>query len=335
MLHIEDKWVWDFWFAEADDGCHVFFLQAPRSLGDPELRHHSATIGHALLQPDRSWKVLDDALLPGPPGSWDDLATWTGSVIWDGARWCLLYTGINGAEGGRVQRIGLAISEDLLHWEKHRGNPVMEADPRWYEQLSQGRWRDQSWRDPWVFRHEQAYHALIAARSRDDRSPFAGVLAHARSWDLVRWEIMEPLTEPGEFAQVECPQLVEFEGSITVLFSCLAEDHSPERRRRKGVRCVTGTYAFTAPGLMGPFRPSDEPVVVVDPFGAQLYGGKVVERADGGLAFVAFRSGNGAEFAGDIIDSVPMTRRADGRLEVHTADAVTVRTAQRTDTVPS
>ena len=43
-----DHWLWDFWFARDGDDVHVFYLQAPRSLGDPELRHHNATIGHAV-----------------------------------------------------------------------------------------------------------------------------------------------------------------------------------------------------------------------------------------------------------------------------------------------
>ena len=47
----------------------------------------------------------------------------------------MLYTGVNRAEGGLVQRIGLAASDDLVHWDKHPGNPVLEVDPEWYEVL--------------------------------------------------------------------------------------------------------------------------------------------------------------------------------------------------------
>ena len=66
-----------------------------------------------------------------------------------------------------MQRIGLAASDDLVHWEKHPGNPVLEVDPEWYEVLEQGRWRDQSWRDPWLFRRpdDERFYALITARS--------------------------------------------------------------------------------------------------------------------------------------------------------------------------
>ena len=114
----------------------------------PALRHHNASIGHAVSHDLRSWRVLPDALHPGPEGSWDDLATWTGSAIGHDGRWYMLYTGINRREQGLIQRIGLAVSDDLVSWEKHPENPVLEADPRWYDLLDRARWRDQSWRDP-------------------------------------------------------------------------------------------------------------------------------------------------------------------------------------------
>jgi beta-fructofuranosidase len=34
-LRLPDHWLWDFWFAVDGDDVHVFYLQAPRALGDP------------------------------------------------------------------------------------------------------------------------------------------------------------------------------------------------------------------------------------------------------------------------------------------------------------
>jgi beta-fructofuranosidase len=64
---------------EGDD-VHVFYLQAPRGLRDPDARHHHATIGHSVSR-DLPWEVLPDAVGPSSPGAFDDLATWTGSVV--------------------------------------------------------------------------------------------------------------------------------------------------------------------------------------------------------------------------------------------------------------
>src|SRR5690606_4318784 len=130
------------------DAVHVFYLQAPRSLGDPDLRHHRASVGHAVSTDLRTWEVLPDALGPGEPGDFDDLATWTGSVIHAEGAWQMFYTGVSRAEDGRVQRIGRASSPDLLTWTKH--GQVLETDPRWYETLHDGV-REEAWRDPWVW----------------------------------------------------------------------------------------------------------------------------------------------------------------------------------------
>ena len=133
MLRLEDRWVWDWWLADDGSRFHVFYLQAPKALGDQHLRHRNATVGHAVSDDLRDWHILPDALRPGPAGTWDDIATWTGSTIFHAGTWHMFYTGTSTAEGGRVQRIGLATSPDLVAWTKHPRNPLFEADPRWYE----------------------------------------------------------------------------------------------------------------------------------------------------------------------------------------------------------
>ncbi len=168
MLKIKDKWLWDFWFAQDGSDYHIYYLQAPRSLGDPVLRHFNVSVGHAVSQDLVNWRILPDAIQPGPEGNWDDKSTWTGSIITHGGQWYMFYTGASSRENGLVQRIGLAVSDDLIHWDKYPANPLIEADGRWYELLDLERWHDQAWRDPWVFYHEDDlhYHAFITARGK-------------------------------------------------------------------------------------------------------------------------------------------------------------------------
>ena len=167
-LHLADRWVWDFWLVHDGAAHHAFYLQAPRSLGDPDLRHWNVSVGHAVSHDLRSWSVLPDALTPGPPAAWDDFTTWTGSVVRADDRWAMLYTGASRLEEGLVQRIGLAWSDDLVTWHKDDANPVMEADRRWYERLDAGVWHDEAWRDPTVVRDPVTgvYHAFLTARLR-------------------------------------------------------------------------------------------------------------------------------------------------------------------------
>lgn len=318
-LRLPDKWVWDFWLARRDGEHHIFYLQAPRSLGDPELRHHNASVGHAVSGDLESWTVLPDALRPGSHGEWDGLATWTGSVIEHDGRWYMLYTGISQADGGLIQRIGLAVSDDLMVWRKHPRNPVLEADGRWYELLDLASWRDQSWRDPWLFRdpRDGAFHALITARATTDAADSRGVIGHARSRDLVHWEVLAPITAPGEFAQVEVPQLVQLYGRHHILFSAQAEDHSRQRFNRLGPG-QGGTFTFSASTPVGPYKASAAPVVPCDgPLGT-MYAGKLIEAKPGDWRFLAFCMDRGGAFIGELTDPLPVGQNGNGDIEIGT-----------------
>ena len=65
-LKLEDKWVWDLWLApeKVDGKWHIFFLQAPRSLVNPDLRHANATVGHATSPDLMDWNYVGTALEP-------------------------------------------------------------------------------------------------------------------------------------------------------------------------------------------------------------------------------------------------------------------------------
>ncbi len=301
-LSILDRWVWDFWLAQNGAEQHIFYLQAPRSLIDPDLRHHRATVGHAVSLDFEHWRLLPDALGPGAPGEWDDMAIWTGSVLGHPGEWRMLYTGISKVEDGRVQRIGLAESNDLVHWEKHGENPVMEADPRWYQRIGKGSAPDEAWRDPYLVAagSDGVSHALITARAIGQPAHTAGTIGHARSTDLISWEVLPPLAAPAEFAQMEVPQLLgSADGPVAVLFSCRAADHSEARKQRPGVQACSGTFVMWAPRLSGPWVVSDVPIGAGTPFGP-LYAGKVVTNVHGDPAFMGFLADD-AEFTGDIL----------------------------------
>ncbi|MGC9220468.1 MAG: glycosyl hydrolase family 32 [Solirubrobacteraceae bacterium] len=307
-LRLDDKWVWDFWLAQDGTYQHVYYLQAPRALADPEMRHHNATVGHAVSTNLTDWEVLPDALHPGPSGSWDDLAVWTGSVIAHDGLWYMLYTGISSAEAGLVQRIGLAVSSDLVHWHKDARNPVLEADPHWYETRSHTRSRQESWRDPYLVRvaDDDLFHALITARVATGPDDGAGVVAHAHSKDLVSWEIDPPITLPGEVAQAEVPQLVRLEDGYRLLVSCHAEDHSQLRRERLGRPGQTGTFALYSNSPLGPFDFPSQPVLPANSPVGTGYAGKLVSLGPDDTRFMCFIIERDGEFVGELCDPLPV-----------------------------
>lgn len=116
MLQLAGEWVWDFWLADDGEDFHLFFLTAPKSLGDPDRRHFHASAGHAVSGDLRSWTRLPNALEPIPDSA-TDAAIWTGSVVRsDEGAWHLFYTGLAHRGTGFVQRICRATSDDLVRW---------------------------------------------------------------------------------------------------------------------------------------------------------------------------------------------------------------------------
>ena len=169
MFALAESWVWDFWIVDDGEQYHLFFLFASKALRDPQARHHRAAIGHAVSTDLTTWTRLEDALVHADAPAFDDMAIWTGCTIRhpDGS-WLLIYTGATLVDGKNRQSIGIAVSDDLLHWR--REGQVLTADPRWYETLGHGTWHDEAFRDPWVYRDGDRWRMLITAA----REPWAG-----------------------------------------------------------------------------------------------------------------------------------------------------------------
>lgn len=331
-LRLDESWIWDFWLARDGADYHVFYLQAPRTLVDPELRHFSASIGHAVSRDLRRWEVLPDAVHAGSPDEWDGNAVWTGSVIKRDQTWYMLYTGVSSGEGGTIEQgIGLATSPDLVHWHKHPKNPLIAADSRYYSIRDSGLLGpERVWRDPWVFRHPLTgeYHALITARARGDAGSKEGaegkeasldgrgVIGHAKSRDLENWQTLPPLTEPGDFYCLEVPQLVLLDKRYYLFFSARAEFHSHARRTQTGLEAVSGTHYLVADDPLGPFRYSTHDFMLGDPSGS-LYSGKFVEEPDGTRSLLAWRNfTDDGIFAGELDDPLPIATDHKGDLFV-------------------
>jgi beta-fructofuranosidase len=319
-LQLADKWLWDFWFAQDGTDYHVFYLQAPRSLEQEGLRHWNVSIGHAVSQDLCAWEILPDALSPNQTESWDDYTTWTGSVIQHDGLWHFFYTGGKRSEKGLIQRIGLATSSDLIHWHKHSANPLIVTDPQWYELLDLNLWHEQAWRDPWVFRHPETgkFHAFITARCNYGPTEGRGVIGHARSDDLIHWEVLPPLTSPGEFGYMEVPQLVNIHQHYYLLFSAPDSFHSPQYTKRTGQSSLSGTLYMIADNPLGPFRFCAKEYLVGDKVGS-LYSSKLIKGPDDNWNVIAFHhfAPNGA-FIGELSDPMSVDIDREGNLLVST-----------------
>ncbi len=310
MLQLADHWVWDSWVADDGERYHLFFLKAPRALGDPSTRHLSAAIGHATSTGLVEWTELPDALSPVASG-WDDRSLWTGSVVaGDDGVWRLYYTALNSGPHAHLdQRIGLAESADLVTWRRVGDAPVVAPDPRWYRTLG-GDWGpSETWRDPFVFRDPggDGWHMLITARitrtagaaTHDD-----GVLAHARSADGRCWELGPPLSEPGTgFGQLEVSQVRVVDGQPLLVFTCHPAEQTEARRRTCGLH---STWSVAADSVLGPWD-----VAAAEPFRDEplLFAAPLVQARDGGWVLLGFRNlePDGVP-ALHIVDPIPVRR---------------------------
>jgi beta-fructofuranosidase len=318
-----DHWLWDFWLAprrSREEPYHLFYLQAPRSLPSYHDRHWVAAVGHAVSHDLVTWEERPTAFGPGPAGSWDDQAIWTGSILDHEGTYHFFYTALHQGEDGRVQRIGLATSTDLQTWQRHPPNPLLEADPRYYRKLGPPPWDWEACRDPWVVYDEARgdFLMLYTASAAGHPHDAAGVVGAARSSDLVAWEPLRPVTEPAEFGMLEVPQPVKIDGRWYLLYCTL--HHSATRLARTGpAGGWHGTHYLVGDRLTGPYRLATDHALVGDDPGT-YYAGRVVEEPSGNLVFFAWRQWDDAgRFLGALSNPAPLQVLADGTLHVDQA----------------
>lgn len=303
-LVLPDKWIWDSWFVRDGDTVHAFYLHASRALGDPERRHLHPIVGHATSTDLIHWTVVRDALIISEPPAFDDGTTWTGSVIRDDdGIWWMFYTGTSLAEDRKVQRIGAATSVDLLTWTKISVEPLVDADPAFYELLDRTIWHDQAWRDPWVFRFpgQPRWHMLVTARASHGEPSSRGVIGHAVSDNLRDWTVLPPLSAPGQgFGQLEVLQYEIVDGVPVILFCCGITELDGER---VAAGDVGGIYSVVV----------DDRLEHVDFTRAQLfertdlYAGRLVQDAAGGWNLIAFLNLVDGVFVGTLSDPIPVS----------------------------
>lgn len=258
------KILWDSWFIRAKQEFHVFYLQAKRTKNPDDRHNNSVSIGHAVSKNLINWEELPIALEKGEHDSWDNLALWTGSVIDKDDKYFMYYTGRNKNEESKwIQKIGLAISDDLISWNKIQNNPILEA-ARYYSIDNQKNklGRIGAWRDPFVFFDtiSKKYFMTISARDKNLNPEYNGCVALAESDNLYDWEILPPIFSPGVFDEIETTQLIFHQGLYYLFFSTHQSNCAASFAKGKG--SFGGLHCFYSNNLFGNYSPVNENGVV-------------------------------------------------------------------------
>jgi beta-fructofuranosidase len=324
MLKLDDHFVWDSWYVRDGDRWHAFYLKAPKSIGDPELRHWNVSVGHSVSGDLVNWDHLGTCFRPAEGPAWDDYTTWTGSVVRDEAGlWHFFYTGASRSEDALYQRIGHATSTDLHAWERVGDGLCLDLvgpAARHYEaEFETSVWHDRAMRDPWVMRDPggEGWLMVFTCRAAGVAEPNAGgAIGLANSPDLHYWTL-EPPIFTGGYGQLEVPQVFEHSGRWFCLFCTAAEHFSAEQARATPGGPVTGSHYLVGDGPRGPWRIAEGFLDGALP--CRRYAARIVDTG-GRLRLLGFADRPDGTFEGHIMDPEPVTLDAQGRLHVGTLE---------------
>jgi len=271
--------MWDFWLVKKKGFYHIYYLQAPRSIKNPDVRHSVASVGHAVSKDLEIWKEDGTVLEAGWEGSWDDTSIWTGSIIGKNEKYYMFYTSRSKREAGKIQRIGVAISEDLYVWKKYENNPVIEADLNWYEKVDISDEGLEHWRDPFIIYNseDKFYYAFICARVNHGDYNGRGCIARAKSRDFLGWEVMSPATDAGNFYEMEVPDLHFKNGRWYLLFTTSSTAYSEKHKKEIiPLTAQTGTLYYQSITLLDKFTPIRDKEVLLSTE-TQTYTARVIK----------------------------------------------------------
>lgn len=194
-------------------------------------------IAHAVSEDGLNWRRVKNALFVGEPGTWDDDMLWTMHVSQhpdfgspdhpDAPRWRMFYTGLARREYGRIQRVGLATSNNLLSWKRATSAPGMplEADGRYYESSTEEGRHWVSFRDPF-FHHDPetgTRQLLVAGRVKTGPVVRRGCVARYAEQPDGSFEALPPLHRPGIYDDIEVPAVFRL-GDRHFMIGSIRED---------------------------------------------------------------------------------------------------------------
>lgn len=198
----DDAWVGDVIPWQEAGEFHLFYLHETRRSPADGMPWHRVVTDDLV-----TFAEAGEALASGGRAA-SDFNVYTGSIVLDGSgTHHAFYTGQNparrGADGRPLQLVMHATSADgMQSWTKHPADTFGASAG--YESAD--------WRDPFVFRDEEAglWRMLITARHDSGPDRRRGVIAQCTSRDLTSWEPSAPFWDPRRYLAHECPEVFQW-----------------------------------------------------------------------------------------------------------------------------
>jgi len=194
---------------------HLFYQYNPNGAF-----HGTIHWGHAASEDLVHWTDLPVAIAPATGGP-DEVGCWSGGAVdKDGVPTLVYY----GNPGGICIATG---SDDMLSWKKYPGNPVIAAPLEGREE-----WRTH---DPCAWKEGDTWYLLSGSHIGERRGVGSSRDAAFmfRSRDLIHWEYVHPLYEPGQESDCAVPDFFPLGDRHVLLFA----SHT------RGAQYYIGTYA--------------------------------------------------------------------------------------------
>ena len=181
-------------------------------------------IAHAVSKDGISWERTDNAMFVGHPGEWDDDMLWTMDVgDCDDGSFEMYYTGLQISDRGVNQKVGRAISKDLINWTKTSDvdGTIASQGPH-YEDLKNNPRTWLSFRDPYLYKYKGEEYLLVCGRASHGPVYRRGCVSLYQKVNG-KFVAKPPLVFPLAYDDIECPCAIEING-VSYLIGSIRED---------------------------------------------------------------------------------------------------------------
>lgn len=221
--HAQGTQMWDGWYLNDNGTIHMYHMQVPPAEGSPLEPQECESVGHAVSEDLVHWQECPRLLPPLYDASPDDFhQKFTGCAVKKDGVTYVYYTMRDKERGS--QRIGVALSDDMIHFNLYEGNPVIEPHGNGligYHNLNEYDWTMVDCRDLILVKDPQRehYYGYFATAADLGRSCPVGVVAMVETDDLLHFTDPTIVFTLPQNGMMEVPDAFYLEGRwyLTIL----------------------------------------------------------------------------------------------------------------------